>query len=55
LPNQPGETESIETVTTDTNKPAGIYSIDGKCLSDYQKGLNIIILEDRTVKKVYVK
>ena len=43
----------IET-ETDT-QVMGIYSLDGKRQSELKKGLNVIILEDGTSKKVYVK
>ncbi len=41
--------------TTDSNKPAGIYSPSGLLLQHMQPGLNIIKMTDGTVKKVYVK
>ena len=52
----PGDTEEgIESINADTFKPAGIYSIDGKRQNELKKGMNVIILEDSTVQKVYVK
>ena len=48
------ETEGISTLSTDT-LPAGIYSIDGHRHSTLQKGLNILILEDGTTQKIFVK
>ena len=52
----PGDTEEgIEHINVDTFKPAGIYSIDGKRQNEFKKGMNVIILEDGTVQKVYVK
>ncbi len=48
------ETEGISTLSTDT-LPAGIYSIDGHRQSTLQKGLNILILDDGTTQKVFVK
>ena len=53
LPND--EPESIEEIRMNHSIPAGIYSLDGKRQSELQKGLNVIILEDGTSKKVYVK
>jgi len=49
------ETDGISTLTSDGHMPAGIYSIDGKRQSEFQKGLNILILEDGTAQKVFVK
>jgi hypothetical protein len=52
----PGDTEEgIEFIHVDTFMPAGIYSIDGKRQNEFKKGMNVIILEDGTVQKVYVK
>ena len=48
------ETEGISTLSTDT-LPAGIYSIDGHRHSTLQKGLNILIFEDGTAQKIFVK
>ena len=48
------ETEGISTLSTDT-LPAGIYSIAGHRHTSLQKGLNILILDDGTVQKVFVK
>ena len=45
----------ISTITSDGHMPAGIYSIDGKRQNEFQKGLNILILEDGTAQKVFVK
>jgi hypothetical protein len=49
------EPESIEEIRMNHSIPAGIYSLDGKRQSELKKGLNVIILEDGTTKKVYVK
>ena len=49
------ETESISTLRSDGTMPAGIYSIDGKRQSEFQKGLNILLFEDGTAQKVFVK
>ncbi len=48
------ETEGISTLSTD-NLPAGIYTLDGHRQSTLQKGLNILILDDGTAQKVFVK
>ena len=48
------ETEGISTPSTDT-LPAGIYTLDGHRQSTLQKGLNILILDDGTAQKVFVK
>ena len=48
------ETEGISTLTTDA-LPAGIYTLDGHRQSTFQKGLNILILDDGTAQKVFVK
>ena len=48
------ETEGISTLSTDT-LPAGIYTLDGHRQSSFQKGLNILIFEDGTAQKVFVK
>ena len=53
LPND--EQESIEEIRMNHSMPAGIYSLDGKRQSELNKGLNVIILEDGTTKKVFVK
>ena len=53
LPNE--EPESIEEIRMNHSIPAGIYSLDGKRQSELRKGLNVIILDDGTSKKVYVK
>ncbi len=49
------DTEGIDAISTEAFRPAGIYTIDGKRLSDFQKGLNILILENGTTQKVFVK
>ncbi len=46
------ETEGIETIKNEVNLPAGIYSIDGKRMTEFQKGLNIIVTEDGKTLKV---
>ena len=48
------ETEGISTLSTDT-LPAGIYTLDGHRQSTLQKGMNILILDDGTAQKVFVK
>ena len=48
------EGEGIEFVK-DEELPAGIYSIDGNSLTKFQKGMNVIIYEDGTSLKVFVK
>jgi hypothetical protein len=55
LPNQGEETEGIENITLDRDIPMGIYSIDGERRSTLLKGMNVIILEDGSAQKVYVK
>ncbi|MBO4754387.1 MAG: CotH kinase family protein [Bacteroidales bacterium] len=56
LPNQSwDETDGIEEIGADSVLSAGIYSIDGKRHSELQKGLNVIVLDDGTTRKVYVK
>ena len=56
LPDQIGnETEGIEVIGKDNVRRAGIYSIDGKRHESLQKGLNLIIHEDGSVQKVFVK
>ena len=47
-------TTGIAEIMADRNV-AGIYSIDGKCLSRPQRGLNIIRMKDGAVKRVMVK
>ena len=49
------ETEGIKAIGDDNTCPASIYSIDGKRHASLQKGLNLIILHDGKVQKVYVK
>ncbi len=46
--------EGIDLVKTES-VPAGIYSIDGNRLIDLRKGLNVIVLDDGSVRKVFVK
>ena len=56
LPNRiEDETEGIEIIGNDNVRPAGIYSIDGKRHDSLQKGLNLIIREDGSAQKVFVK
>ena len=56
LPDQIGdEGEGIEVIGNDNARPAGIYSIDGKRHINLQKGLNVIVQDDGTTRKVYVK
>lgn len=54
LPDTNGE-EGIEMINVDKLLPTGIYSIDGKRLNELQKGMNVIVLDDGTAKKVFVK
>ena len=49
------DTEGISILTNEGRMPAGIYSLDGKRLSSFQKGLNILILDDGTIQKVFNK
>ena len=56
LPDQIGdEGEGIEEIGNDNARPAGIYSIDGKRHNSLQKGLNVIVQDDGSTRKVYVK
>lgn len=56
LPGQFGDdTVGIEEISNDDVKSEGIYSIDGKRRATLQKGLNVIILDDGTAKKVIIK
>ena len=48
-------TSGIIEVLMASQQNVRIYSHDGKKLDKLQKGLNIVILDDRTVKKVVVK
>ena len=50
------ELSGIESIATDTKQPAaGIYSLGGTRLSQMQRGLNIIVAGDGTVRKVILK
>ncbi len=49
------ETTSIEIAKTGNYKDIGIFTFDGKRQSSLKKGLNLIILEDGTTQKVFVK
>lgn len=49
------DTEGISILTNEGRMPAGIYSLDGKRLSSFQKGLNILIFDDGTIQKVFNK
>lgn len=49
------ETDGIEMILPDIIRSAGIYTIDGRRHSLLQKGLNVIVLEDGTARKVLVK
>ena len=56
LPEQIGdETEGIEEVGYEYVRPTGIYTIDGKRHVSLQKGLNVIVHDDGTAQKVFVK
>jgi hypothetical protein len=56
LPGQSGdETVGIDRIGNDDVNAAGIYSIDGKRHESLQKGFNLIISEDGSVQKVFVK
>ena len=56
LPNHiAGETEGIEEIGNENARRAGFYSIDGKRHESLQKGFNLIISEDGSVQKVFVK
>ena len=48
------ETEGISTLSTDT-LPTGIYTLAGHRQTTLQKGLNILILDDGTTQKIFVK
>ncbi len=53
------ETEGIKEITTPSN-PSNlsnlhIYTLDGHRQSSFQKGLNVLILDDGTAQKVFVK
>ena len=56
LPDQNGgEVVGIESLRIDGITSAGIYSLDGKRLPTFQKGMNLIVLDDGTVQRVFVK
>jgi hypothetical protein len=45
---------SLKTLKTDeTVSPVATYSIDGRSISQPQRGLNIILMSDGTTKKIY--
>ena len=44
-----------DVISTNNPRIAGIYSINGVKLNRAQKGLNIIVYKDGTVRKVYAK
>lgn len=48
------EDDTIPVTESETNA-VGIYSVSGKPLTQYAKGLNIVRMKDGTVRKVYVK
>ena len=48
---QPTSVKSLK--TGETASPVATYSIDGRRLSQPQRGLNIILMSDGTTKKVY--
>ena len=50
------ELSGIESIATEIRQPAaGIYSLGGTRLSQMQRGLNIIVAGDGTVRKVIMK
>jgi len=51
----PSEATSVNTLSATDGQPVSRYSIDGRKLSTSQKGINIIRMNDGTVKKVLVK
>ena len=56
LPDQTGdETEGIEDIAYEYVRSTGIYTIDGKRHVSLQKGLNVIVHDDGTAQKVFVK
>lgn len=48
----PSEATSVKTLNTNESEAVSHYSIDGRKLSNSQKGINIIRMSDGTVKKV---
>ena len=64
--NLPGFSDGKETGIKEIKKPSNssnlsnlsdsyIYTLDGKRQSTFQKGLNILILDDGTAQKVFIK
>ena len=51
----PKPTGMLSLKTNDNIYPVDIYSIDGKCKSQPQRGLNIIRMSDGSTKKVMIK
>ena len=50
-----GETTSVATAKTGNRDINSVYSMDGKRLNSMRKELNIIRMNDGTVRKVIVK
>lgn len=46
---------AINAVSSESEQPAARYSVDGRKLSGAEKGINIVRMNDGTVKKVLVK
>lgn len=46
---------AVSSVTADSNVPAARYTLDGRMLQTSQKGINIVRMNDGTVKKILVK
>lgn len=46
---------AVNSVTSNSDIPEACYSLDGRKLPNFQKGINIIRMTDGTVKKVLVK
>lgn len=40
---------------SDANGMADIYTLDGQCMGNLRRGVNIVRMSDGTIKKVYVK
>ncbi len=51
----PSEATAVNTLSATGNQPDSRYSIDGRKLQTSQKGINIIRMNDGTVKKILVK
>ena len=50
-----GDEDGIQSVNGNGGKPMALYSVDGRKLPTAQKGVNIVRMNDGTVKKVLVK